>query len=63
MMNVEYLKEQVDRCRRLAKQADSFTEKRLLALAEEYEARIAEMEQGYRPSLGSQLLKPGSTGG
>jgi hypothetical protein len=48
MMNVEFLKEQVERCRRPAREADSFTEKRLLALATEYEARIAEMEKGYR---------------
>jgi hypothetical protein len=61
-MNVEYLKEQVERCRRLAKQADSFTEKRLLALAVEYEGRIFELEKGYRPSPGSQLLKTDSSG-
>jgi hypothetical protein len=56
MMNVEFLKEQVERCRRLAKEADTFTEKRLMALAAEYEARIAEMEKGYRPSFASQRL-------
>jgi hypothetical protein len=59
-MNVEYLKEQAERCRRLTKQADSFTEKRLVALAAEYEARVFELEKGYRPSPGSQLLKPDS---
>jgi hypothetical protein len=32
-MDVDYLREQVERCRRLAKHADTFTEKRLLALA------------------------------
>jgi hypothetical protein len=63
MMNVEYFKEQVDRCRRLAKQADPFTEKRLLALAADYEARIAEMEKVYRPSPASQRLKPDSSQG
>ena len=60
-MNVEYLKEQVERCRRLAKQADPFTEKRLLALAVEYEGRIFELEKGYRPSPGLELLKPDSS--
>jgi hypothetical protein len=44
MMNLVNLKEQVERCRRLAKCADRFTEKRLLDLASEYEARIAELE-------------------
>jgi hypothetical protein len=58
MMNVEYLKVQVDRCRRLARQADPFTEKRLLALATEYEFRIAGLEKGFRPSVASRLLKP-----
>ena len=58
MMNVEFLKEQVERCRRLARGADAFTEKRLMALAVEYEARITEMEKGYRPSPASQGLKP-----
>jgi hypothetical protein len=56
-MNVEFLREQIARCRRLAKQADPFTEKRLLDLAAEYEARIFELEKGYRPSA-SRLLKP-----
>jgi hypothetical protein len=57
-MDVQYLKEQVERCRRLAEQADAFTEKRLLNLAAEYEARIVEIEKGYRPSAASRLLKP-----
>ena len=58
-MNVEFLKEQIERCRRLARQADPYTEKRLLGLAAEYEARIFELEKGYRPSTASRLLKPG----
>jgi hypothetical protein len=57
-MNVEVLKEQIERCRRLARQADPFTEKRLLDLAAEYEARLFELEKGYRPSPASRLLKP-----
>jgi hypothetical protein len=57
-MNVEFLREQIERCRRLAKHADPFTEKRLLDLAAEYEARIFEIEKGYRPSPASRLLKP-----
>jgi hypothetical protein len=44
-MTPEYLKEQMERCLRLAKQADAFTEKRLLSLAKEYEARIARLER------------------
>jgi hypothetical protein len=57
-MNVEFLREQIERCRRLAKHADPFTEKRLLDLSAEYEGRICELEKGYRPSPASQLLKP-----
>jgi hypothetical protein len=56
-MNVEFLREQIERCRRLAKQADPFTEKRLLGLAADYEARLFELEKGYRPSPASRLLK------
>jgi hypothetical protein len=62
-MNVEFLREQIERCRRLAKHADPFTEKRLLDLAAEYEARIFEIEKGYRPSPASRLLKPGEPRG
>jgi len=36
-MTVEYLKEQAERCRRLAMGTDLFTEKRLLDLARDYE--------------------------
>jgi hypothetical protein len=57
-MNVEFLRDQIKRCRRLARQADPFTEKRLLDLAAEYEARIFELEKGYRPSPASRLLRP-----
>jgi len=57
-MNVEFLREQIERCKRLAKQADPFTEKRLLGLAVEYEARIFELEKGYRPSTATRLLTP-----
>jgi hypothetical protein len=56
-MTPEYLKEQADRCRRLAKGADPFTEKRLLDLVKDYEARISEIERGYRPSPASRMLK------
>jgi hypothetical protein len=58
-VDVNLLREQIERCKRLAKRADPFTEKRLLALAVEYEARIFELEKGYRPSPASRLLKPG----
>jgi hypothetical protein len=57
-MDVEFLREQVERCRRLATHADHYTEKRLLDLAAEYESRIAQLEKGYRPSVGSRLLNP-----
>jgi hypothetical protein len=62
-MNVEFLRNQIERCRRLARQADPFTEKRLLALAAEYEASIFELEKGYRPSPASRLLRPDEANG
>jgi hypothetical protein len=54
-MDLATLKEQAERCRRLAKQADPFTEKRLLDLAAEYEARIAKLEP--RTSAASRMLR------
>jgi hypothetical protein len=56
-MDLATLKEQAERCRRLARQADPFTEKRLLDLAREYEARIAELE----PSAASRRLQNNET--
>ena len=53
-MDLATLKEQAERCRRLARQADPFTEQRLLDLAREYEARIAELEP--KPSAASRRL-------
>jgi hypothetical protein len=54
-MDLATLKEQAERCRRLARQADPFTEKRLLDLAAEYEARIEKLEP--RPSAASRMLR------
>jgi hypothetical protein len=54
-MDLATLKEQAERCRRLARQADPFTEKRLLDLAAEYEARIAKLEP--RASAASRMLR------
>jgi hypothetical protein len=54
-MDLAILKEQAERCRRLAKHADPFTEQRLLDLASEYEARIAKLEP--RPSAASRMLR------
>jgi hypothetical protein len=48
-MTIEFLKEQAERCRRLAKPADAFPEKRLLDLADEYDARITKLELSLRP--------------
>src|ERR1700679_3092515 len=55
-MKIEDLREQAERCRRLARGADPFTMKRLLDLAAEYEARIIEAEKGYRPSAATRSL-------
>jgi hypothetical protein len=53
-MDIATLKEQAERCRRLALEADPFTQKRLLDLAAEYDARIAQLEP--KPSQASRIL-------
>jgi hypothetical protein len=58
-MDLATLKEQADRCRRLAKHADPFTQKRLLQLASEYDARIAQLEP--RSSAASRSLQTGES--
>jgi hypothetical protein len=55
VMDLATLKEQADRCRRLAKHADPFTQKRLLDLASEHDARIAKLEP--QPSAASRMLR------
>jgi hypothetical protein len=49
-MNDEYFKQQAQRVRSLADKADPFTKKRLLALAETYDAKLG------RPSRASRQL-------
>ena len=49
-MDNSFLKEQADRCRRLADNADQFTKRRLLDLAEKYEDKLG------RPSRASRIL-------
>jgi hypothetical protein len=56
-MDVATLKEQAERCRRLAKHADPFTQQRLLDLASEYDAKIAQLEP--KPSPASRILRNG----
>jgi len=58
-MDLATLKEQAERCRRLAKHADPFTQKRLLDLAAEYEARMEQIEP--KPSAPSRSLRNGET--
>jgi hypothetical protein len=54
-MDNSFLKEQADRCRRLAENADQFTKRRLLDLAEKYDDRLG------HPSRASRVLGiPGS---
>jgi len=53
-MDNSFLKEQADRCRRLAQNADQFTKRRLLDLAERYDDRLE------RPSRATRSLVPGS---
>jgi hypothetical protein len=54
-MDIATLKEQAERCRRLAAEADPFTQRRLLDLASEYDARIAQLEP--KPSEALKILK------
>jgi hypothetical protein len=56
-MDLATLKEHSERCRRLAKHADPFTQKRLLDLAAEYDAQIAKLEP--QPSAASRILRNG----
>jgi hypothetical protein len=56
-MDLATLREQAERCRRLAKHADPFTQQRLEDLALEYDARIAELEP--KPSPASKILRNG----
>jgi hypothetical protein len=56
-MDVASLREQAARCRRLAKHADPFTQKRLLDLASEYDARIVKLEP--QPSAATRSLREG----
>jgi hypothetical protein len=50
-MNEEYFKEQSRRVRAIAENADPFTKKRLLALAESYDIRLG------RPSRATRQLQ------
>jgi len=54
-MNDAYFKEQSRRVRMIAENADPFTKKRLLALAESYDARLG------RPSRATRQLQLVST--
>jgi hypothetical protein len=42
-MDEDFIERQIERCRRLAKDADPFIEKRLLKLAEDYEEHLRKM--------------------
>ena len=57
VMDSATLRQQAERCRRLAKHADPFTQKRLLDLAAAYEAQIAQLEP--QPSAASLNLRNG----
>lgn len=48
-METQYFKEQAQRVRDLAEKADAFTKKRLLALADHYDARALESSRPVRP--------------
>lgn len=50
-MDEDFIERQIERCRRLAKGADPFTEKRLLKLAEDYEEKLRKMRSKPRENL------------
>ena len=51
MTDPEFLREQLALVRKLADQADPFIRKRLLALAEKYERRLAEQSRKTKAGL------------
>jgi len=50
-MDTNFLKAQIERCRHLAENADEFTKRRLLALADKYQDRLG------RPSAATRTLR------
>ena len=50
-METQYFREQAQRVRELAEKADSFTKKRLLTLAQHYDARALESSRPIRPLI------------
>jgi hypothetical protein len=56
-MDNSFLKEQADRCRRLAENADKFTKRRLLDLAGRYEDRLAIPSPAVRSLIPASLLE------
>ena len=55
-MDIATLTEHAERARRLAQQADPITQRRLLKLAAEYDARIAELKRSLKS--GSSPMHP-----
>jgi hypothetical protein len=47
-MDSSFIKEQADRCRRLAENADPFIKRRLLDLAEKYDDRLGRPSRAVR---------------
>jgi hypothetical protein len=47
-MDSSFIKDQADRCRRLAENADQFTKRRLLDLADKYDDRLGGPSQASR---------------
>jgi hypothetical protein len=59
-METQYFKEQAQRVRDIAEKADPFTRKRLLALAEHYDAQTIETSRPLRP-IKSATPEPAAT--
>lgn len=66
-MDDEYFKQQADRIREMAGKADPFTKKRLLDLAERYDAKLGRPSRATRqlrlPDVAENASPPSSTPG
>ncbi len=56
-MDSSFLKEQADRCRSLAENADPFIRRRLLNLAEKYDGQLNRPSRTTRSLIPSSLLE------
>jgi hypothetical protein len=61
-MDISFLKEQANRCRSLAENADPFIKKRLLDLAAKYDARLGVPSRASRTLHEARMQPPPAIG-